>query len=163
MPLHWIFYRGKDSPDGVVIIDGETLVDARMSARRRGFENGVFFAEGHILNPELAAIVEPQEIGRFLSLSEANWIIRRFEVVNSDPKLVEGTPNPTSPVDQQSPRRLEGRPVSRFFERTFSGYVVRDADKREVLRVEVNLTTPKMLGENDRLRRKNGGTDRQPA
>lgn len=92
MPLHWIFYRGKDSPDGVVIIDGETLVDARMSARRRGLENGVFFAEGHILNPELAAIVEPQEIGRFLSLSEANWIIRQFEVVNSDPKPARERP-----------------------------------------------------------------------
>ena len=72
MPLHWIFYRGKDRDDGVLIIDGADLIDARISAMGNGFETGVVFAEGHMLNPELAAIVEPQEIGRFLSLSEAD-------------------------------------------------------------------------------------------
>ena len=36
-------------------------------------------------------------------------------------------------------------PMSRFFERTPSGYIVRDANGREALRVVVNLAIPKML------------------
>jgi len=144
MPLHWIFYRGKDNPDGVVIIDGADLVDARINAI--GFERGAVFAEGHMLNPELAGVVEPQEIGRLLSLSEANAIINRFEGTTADATESDGAPV-ASPMDRQWTGTPDaGRPPRWFFERTPSGYVICDANKREALRVVVNIAAPKMLG-----------------
>ena len=117
MPFHWIFYRGKDRPDGVVIIDGETLVDARVNAI--GFEAGATFAEGHMLNPELAAIVEPQETGRFLSLSEANAIIKRFEGTSAGIESSNKMPSAASPMDRQWTGKPEaGSAPTWFFEPT---------------------------------------------
>ena len=113
MPFHWIFYRGKDRPDGVVIIDGETLVDARVNAI--GFEAGATFAQGHMLNPELAAIVAPQETGRFLSLSEANAIIKRFEGTSAGIESSKKMPSAASPMDRQWTGKPETGSAPRWF------------------------------------------------
>jgi len=149
MPLFWIFYRNNDRPAGVVIKDAANLGDARMLAKRDGFETGVIFAEGHMLDAELSTMVAPEEIGRFLLLPEANLIIKRFEAAASA-KPAARPQNEVAPVHAgQSPPRTaaSGRaPAKWFFERTRDGYVVCDAERREALRVVVNFATPKMLG-----------------
>jgi hypothetical protein len=149
MPLFWMFYRSNDRPAGVVIKDAANLGDARMLAKRDGFETGVIFAEGHMLDAELSTMVSPGEIGRFLPLPEANSIIKRFEAA-AGAKPAARAHNEVAPVHPgQSPARTapsSRAPAKWFFERTATGYVVCDADRREALRVVVNFATPKMLG-----------------
>jgi len=151
MALHWIFYSGKDRPDGVVIIDGADLVDARINAI--GFEAGATFAEGHMLNPDLAAAVEPQEVGRLLSMSEANAIIKRFETASADATPSASAPAAAFQADGKWSEALAARgPLKWFFHQTPSGYVLRDANGREALRVAVNIAPPKTLSERNHRR-----------
>jgi hypothetical protein len=92
MQLFWLFYRAAEKSAGVAIIEGTWLVDARMKAKHDRLESGVRFATGYALSLELASIVAPGEIGRFLSLAEANRIISRFEAAACQDK-----PAPASP------------------------------------------------------------------
>jgi hypothetical protein len=128
MPLHWMFYPRQHSPDGVVIIDGETLVDARSNARRQGFGAGVLLAEGRMLTPELEAVIAPEEVGRLLSLSEANAIMKRFEGASAATEA-SGEALPAALTDQRwTGKPKGGRAPKWFFElpsnRTMQAQVV---------------------------------------
>jgi hypothetical protein len=77
-PLWWLTYRRVGEPFGMVIVEGQALIDARMQASLRGLEVGVAFAEGHSLDDAVSkARVPTDALGRMLTLNEAKQVLKR--------------------------------------------------------------------------------------
>ncbi len=77
--LYWLTYSRAGEPIGVVIIRSGSLVDARMRVALDGLDDGVDFGEGHKLDRKRTRLVTRQEIGRMLSIEDANRLPRRLE------------------------------------------------------------------------------------
>ena len=79
-PLWCLTYRRDGELSGVVIVEGHTLIDARMQASLRGLEEGVAFAEGYSLDAAASrARVPMDDVGRMLTLDEAKQVLKRLE------------------------------------------------------------------------------------
>jgi hypothetical protein len=79
-PLWWLTYRRAGELSGVVIVEGQALIDARMQASLKGLEVGVAFAEGHSLDDAVSkARVPIDALGRMLTLNEAKQVLKRLE------------------------------------------------------------------------------------
>jgi hypothetical protein len=76
-PLWWLTYRRDGELAGVVIVEGQALIDARMQASLKGLEDGVAFAEGHQLASK--AMVPAKAIGRMLSIAEAKTVLTQID------------------------------------------------------------------------------------
>jgi hypothetical protein len=64
---------------GVVILDSQSLLEARLQALIGGTDRNVQLCEGHELDDKSAVLVPADAIGRMLSLKEASKIIQRIE------------------------------------------------------------------------------------
>jgi hypothetical protein len=82
---------------GVVIIQASSLIHARMLAAQHGLGWTLYFANGHFINPERAALIPDDSIGRMLSPDEAGQL---RDVLTHDPPEYStdptGEPGPTS-------------------------------------------------------------------
>jgi hypothetical protein len=79
-PLWWLTYRRDGELSGVVIVEGQALIDARMQASLRGLEEGVAFVEGHRLDDAASkAMVPTKAIGRMLSIAEAKTVLKQID------------------------------------------------------------------------------------
>jgi hypothetical protein len=79
-PLWWLTYRRDGELSGVVIVEGQALIDARMQASLRGLEEGVAFVEGHSLHDAASkAMVPAKAIGRMLSIAEAKTVLKQID------------------------------------------------------------------------------------
>jgi hypothetical protein len=77
-PLFWLaYYRGEEI-GGVVVIESDSLISARMNTLASLYD-GFTFAGGHALNAERAALVPQHAIGRMLTLAEAERLLASFE------------------------------------------------------------------------------------
>jgi hypothetical protein len=72
------FYSGEDI-GGVVVIESDSLISARMYALASRLDDGFTFAGGHALDAEQTALVTHHAIGRTLTLAEAERLRRSFE------------------------------------------------------------------------------------
>ena len=79
MTLAWLFYRKKEGMAVVLLVEASSPFEGRMWAIDAGLEVGLTFARAQMLNAEQSAMINRDEIGRLLPLSEANRIIERFE------------------------------------------------------------------------------------
>ena len=68
--MWWLTFRRGD----VVIVEASSLVHARMHAAQYGFGRPAHFAEGHFIDPERAARIPDNVIGRMLSPPEARQV-----------------------------------------------------------------------------------------
>jgi hypothetical protein len=80
MPHFWLTYGKAGRLIGVVIMEGPTLIQARMNAAVEGIiDAGAPFVEGHKLSARLMAAVRPSQIARKMSGAEAAQLIRWLE------------------------------------------------------------------------------------
>jgi hypothetical protein len=80
--LAWLFYRSKDGPAVVILVEASSPFEARRSAIEAGLEVGLAFARAQMLDAEQSALINRDEIGRLLPLHEASRIIERFEAAH---------------------------------------------------------------------------------
>ena len=68
--MWWLTFR-----DGsVVILEASSLLHARMLAVKYGLGRPAYFVEGHFIDPEWAAVIPHDDIGRMLSPPEARQV-----------------------------------------------------------------------------------------
>jgi hypothetical protein len=79
MALWWLSFRTRYVPAGAAIVDATSLEHARMLAAIAGFDAGLTFTSGHVLDDGQAAMVAQGEIGRLLLLDEAVQVRTRIE------------------------------------------------------------------------------------
>jgi hypothetical protein len=80
MALHWIAYQdARGLPLGVLLMQSNTLIYARLKAAMLGLDVGGRFYASQRLPDDFVAMVRPGEIGHMLSPSEARRITDRFE------------------------------------------------------------------------------------
>jgi hypothetical protein len=72
-------YQRNGQPFGVAIVEGPSLVEARIRASLAEVGRGGVFTEGHALDAYCRALLTPHDIGRMLSAQEAAALIARFE------------------------------------------------------------------------------------
>jgi hypothetical protein len=71
VPLFWLSYRHTNgSFAGVVMIESNALVNARMRAALSGADEGLLFVSGHVLDSDNTAQVPSDLIGRLLDRSD---------------------------------------------------------------------------------------------
>jgi hypothetical protein len=68
--MWWLTFRRGD----VVIVEASSLLHARMLAAQYGFGRPAHFAEGDFIDPERAALIPDNAIGRMLSPPEAQQV-----------------------------------------------------------------------------------------
>ena len=73
--MFWLTYRRAGRLCGVLILDGPSLIHARLVAAVRGLDAGADFAEGHLLDAESAASIPAKHVGRMLTLREAERLL----------------------------------------------------------------------------------------
>jgi hypothetical protein len=79
VPHFWLTYGDPDRFVGAVIMEGSSMLEARMNAAVRKIAAGLPFAEGHELSAKLIALIPPTKIGRMLSRTETMELIRLLE------------------------------------------------------------------------------------
>jgi hypothetical protein len=79
VPHFWLTYGEPDRFVGAVIMEAQSILEARMNAAVRRIAAGLPFAEGHQLNAKLIALIPPTKIGRMLSRTETMELIRLLE------------------------------------------------------------------------------------
>jgi hypothetical protein len=79
VPHFWLTYGEPDRFVGAVIMEAQSILEARMNAAVRRIAAGLPFAEGHQFSPKLIALVPPTKIGRMLSRTEAMQLIRELQ------------------------------------------------------------------------------------
>jgi hypothetical protein len=77
--MWWLTYGRSGKAVGVVVVEAPSLIDARLRAALEAVEAGVYFAEGHVLDAALAALVPAEQLERMLSIEEANQLWNRLE------------------------------------------------------------------------------------
>jgi hypothetical protein len=75
----WLCYQRNGQPFAVVIVEGASLIAARMHASLSELGRGGVFSGGHALDAQCSALLTPNDINRTLSLQEAEALIDRFE------------------------------------------------------------------------------------
>jgi hypothetical protein len=78
-PLFWLAYYSGDEIGGVVVIESDSLIAARMNTLSSRVDDGFTFAGGHALDAEQTALVPQHAIGRMLTLVEAERLLSSFE------------------------------------------------------------------------------------
>jgi hypothetical protein len=78
-PLFWLAYYSGDEIGGVVVIESDSLIAARMNTLSSRVDDGFTFAGGHALDAEQTALVPRHAIGRMLTLVEAERLLSSFE------------------------------------------------------------------------------------
>jgi hypothetical protein len=77
--LWWLTYRRDGKLSGVVIVEADAQIDARMQASLKGLEDGVTFVEGHQLDDDARkARVPAKAIGKMLSIVEAKTVLKQI-------------------------------------------------------------------------------------
>ena len=76
MPHFWLCYRDSKQRFSVMIIEARSLIHARFKAVVASQNGGMIFTEGHMLNAEMAQLVQP---GRVLSADEAMGLLSQLE------------------------------------------------------------------------------------
>jgi hypothetical protein len=75
----WLCYQRNGQPFAVVIVEGFSLVAARMRASLSELGRGGVFSGGHALDEHCCALLTQKDINRTLSPQEAESLINRFE------------------------------------------------------------------------------------
>lgn len=84
VPLFWLSYRHTNgSFAGVVMIESNALVNARMRAALSGVDEGLLFVSGHVLDSDNTAQVPSNLMGRLLGRAD----LRKLERILLDKKL----------------------------------------------------------------------------
>jgi hypothetical protein len=78
MALYWLTYKRNGRLVRVAIVSAESMTMARSRAELAGIHTGTMFAGGHVLEPEFAARVPPDCIGRKISRTEAVELLDRI-------------------------------------------------------------------------------------
>jgi hypothetical protein len=79
MNLFWLCYERDGQLAGIVIIRASALIIARLRAVLLRLEPALNFAKGYELDPDIAAEIPNNVIGRLLSPSEASKLAAAFE------------------------------------------------------------------------------------
>jgi hypothetical protein len=77
--LWWLTYSRDGKLSGVVIVEGNALIDARISGALEEVDRRAESIQGHRLDARCAAMVPTRAIGRMLSIKEAKKLEDRFE------------------------------------------------------------------------------------
>ena len=77
--LFWLCYRRDNRLLGVVILEADTLLEARMFAALDGIDQLSEFSEGYELSTHHAAMVTANLVGRMLSPDEAGRLMAWIE------------------------------------------------------------------------------------
>jgi hypothetical protein len=77
--LFWLAYYGGEEIGGVVAIESDSLISARMNTLASRIDHGFTFAGGHALGVEQRALVPQRAIGRMLTLVETERLLASFE------------------------------------------------------------------------------------
>jgi hypothetical protein len=78
MALYWLTYKRNGRLVRVAIVSAESMTMARGRAELAGIHTGTMFAGGHVLEPQFAARVPPDCIGRKISREEAVELLDRI-------------------------------------------------------------------------------------
>ena len=79
MPLYWLTYQRNARLAGVAIVPARSLMAARKRAAMDGLGIGMMFERGHSLDPQTAARIPQDRIGRMLSRKEAADLLELIE------------------------------------------------------------------------------------
>jgi hypothetical protein len=79
MPLYWLTYQRNARLAGVAIVPARSLMAARKRAAMDGLGIGTMFEQGHSLDPQTAARIPQDRIGRMLSRKEAAALLELIE------------------------------------------------------------------------------------
>jgi hypothetical protein len=83
--MWWLCFQRDGRLLGAAIVEGASLVAARLQASTEGMDAGGAFTQGHKLTPDLVARLTPEDIGRMLSPTEAELVLKRFDRVQRKP------------------------------------------------------------------------------
>jgi hypothetical protein len=72
--MWWLKFRTGDA----VILRASSLIHARIIVAKYGFGKPSHFAEGQLVDPAQAALIDDQDIGRMLSRIEAKQLRKRL-------------------------------------------------------------------------------------
>ena len=79
MAHFWLCYRDFKQRFNVIIIEGPSLIHARMKAALAGLDVGLTFTEGHAFGVDMEAFMPPAQTGRRMPADEAANLINWFE------------------------------------------------------------------------------------
>ncbi len=79
MSLWWLVYNRDDRSLGVVVVEAEALIFARMRVSVSEIDKDATFAEGHELSPEQSRLVPRQSRGKMLSRERAAALLDHIE------------------------------------------------------------------------------------
>jgi hypothetical protein len=83
---YWLSYRRRGKPIGVVVIEAPDPLQARFRAAVEGLDREGDFADSYGLDPETAARIPADMMGRMLTPAEAYKLIRVLERAAPIPK-----------------------------------------------------------------------------
>jgi hypothetical protein len=89
MAHFWLCYRDSEQRFNVIIIEGPSLIHARMKAALAGLDVGLTFTEGHALGVDMEALMPPAQTGRRLADEAAkptDWFEGRSRKAPVPPK-----------------------------------------------------------------------------
>jgi hypothetical protein len=84
--LYWLSYHVSGGPVGVVIIKAPDPLQARFRAAVEGLDQGNDATECHELEPDFAALIPRNMIGRRLPVAEAAKLLRLLDWSDPIPK-----------------------------------------------------------------------------
>jgi hypothetical protein len=77
--MWWLAFQRDGRPFCVVIVEAESLYDAKIKASFNNLGRGGIFTAGHRLDAHSAALLTEADINRTLSAAEAEQLIARFQ------------------------------------------------------------------------------------